>query len=116
MSNSATVVTNLSSFEEQLKSIIASKEEVVRQMRETDEAIFQRYGTKTEEQILLHKHSMQEPKTLRTGINVYTSSNLTGTDFHKQIRELIESKAYPVEETDWFNYNGTNRWYFGFTY
>ena len=116
MSNNATVVTGLSSFEKQLKSIIASKEDVVRQMRENDEAIFQRYGAKTEEQIRFHEQSMQEPKTLKTGINIYIGPNLTGSEVHQKICSLIWSKAYPVKETDWFNYNGTNKWYFGFTY
>lgn len=109
-------VTNLSSFEDRLKSILVSKEEVVRKMREDDRAIFEKYGTKTAEQIQLHEHFHQQPKTLKTGIHFRIDSALDAINVHNQIRKLIDANGYPVKETDWFNFNGTDTWYFGFEY
>ena len=105
----------LSSFEKQLISIINSKEETEKRMRETDEALFARYGSKDLEQVQLHKLFQQQPKTIKTGINLEISSDKLADEVHKEICELIKQRAYPLKEVEWFRLD-TNKWHFGFIY
>lgn len=106
----------LSSFEKQLTSIIDSKEDTKKSMQETDEDLFARYGSKDPEQIRLHKLFQQQPATIKTGIKLDISSNELADEVHEEIRELIRQNAYPVKEVDWFRFQGTSTWYFGFLY
>ncbi len=106
----------LSSFEKQLITILNSKEETKKSMRETDEALFEKYGSKDPEQVRLHKLFMQQPKSIKTGINLEINSSELADEVYKKICELIEQRAYPLEEVEWFRFLGTNTWHFGFTY
>ena len=106
----------LSSFEKQLITILNSKEETKKSMRETDEALFEKYGSKDPEQVRLHKLFMQQPKSIKTGINLEINSSELADEVYKKICELIEQRAYPLEEVEWFRFLGTNPWHFGFTY
>lgn len=106
----------LSSFEEELKSIIDSKEETEKSMRERDEILFARCGSKDPEQIRLHKLFQQQPKPIKAGINLKISSDKLADEVHKGICELVKEKSYKIEEEEWFRFKGTNTWHFGFTY
>lgn len=112
MSNVAEI---LSSFEKELKSIIDSKEETEKSMREMDEVLFARCGSKDPEQIRLHKLFQQQPKPIKAGINLEISPDESADEVHKKICELIKEKSYKIEEVEWFRFKG-NTWHFGFTY
>ena len=110
--NNATKI--LSDFETKLISIIASKEETVKKMRENDEILFEQYGKKSPEQIRLHKNFQQQPKVPQTSIHLQISSAEMAEDVHRKILGLIEN--YPVKEVLWVNFIGTTKWNFTFNY
>ena len=112
--NNATKI--LSDFEAKLISIIASKEETVKKMREDDEILFEQYGKKTPEQIRLHKSFQQQPKVLQTSIHLEIASAEMAEEVHGKILELIKEKYYPVKEVLWVNFAGTTKWNFTFNY
>ena len=112
--NNATKI--LSDFEAKLISILASKEETVKKMRENDEILFEQYGKKSLEQIRLHKSFQQQPKVLQTSIHLQISSAEMAEDVHRKILGLIEEKNYPVKEALWVNFIGTTKWNFTFNY
>ncbi len=111
-----TVAEILSYFEEQLVSIINSKEETKKKMREADEALFEKFGSKDKEQVRLHNLFMQQPQTIKTGINLDIESNELASKVYEEICKLIEQNKYPVKEVEWFKFSGVNTWHFGFSY
>lgn len=102
----------LTYFEKELKSILDSKEENVRSIKETLRMAKNKDEVISEEVVEIY----DKGATLQTGINMIIDDYNLAIEVHEAIRKLISTKKYPIEEKEFFHFIGTNKWHFKFNY
>ena len=102
----------LTYFEKELISILDSKEEHVKSIKDTLRKIKNKDQVISEEVVEIY----DKGATLQTGINIIIDDYNLAEDVHEAIRKLIATKKYPIEEKEFFHFIGTNKWHFKFNY
>ena len=107
----------MDTFEKQIEKILDESNKKKEEMREMNRLLDERFlDKKDSKQVALAREFANQPVTIKTGIHLYIESKKLADEVHDKIRDRISEKDYPIVETDWFCFAGTNRWYFGFTY
>ena len=107
----------LDTFERQIEKILAEGNKQKEEMREMNRLLDEQFLDKKDpKQVALAREFANQPVTIQTGIHLYIESEKLADEVHDKIRDLINEKAYPIFETDWFCFAGTNCWHFGFAY
>lgn len=107
----------MDTFERQIEKILDESSMKKEEMREMNRRLDEQFlDKKDSKQVALAREFANQPVTIKTGIHLYIDSEEVADEVHDKIRDLIREKNYPIVETDWFRFSGTNRWYFGFTY